>query len=389
MGDPDLPDGIGDACQCHDASDDGRGNVLDSVLYARAAASLLPDLAAPGKCRGPGPAACDAGDVASLRAALATPAAPPVATCLASGACTASADCPAGIACDLAEELCAKNAGQACVQNDQCLSNGCCADVCADLETDVANCGACGFGCTNAHGTTSCLASECAPVCTGLWGDCDGHPEDGCDTSLETPSHCGACGVHCGPIPHAAETCAGGTCGISYCHGGWANCNAELGDGCEISLNSCGSAACCTSSALGSVAGDGPGCSAFASQSDRGETCFTAAFREDDSGCAPVAGLIELVAPADVNYNLYLTVPAGVTCQRWTGSFWTASASCASTNGMGIADKVRFVNAESCTPPGPGDLVDQTVSVSVEIRFNNGYGCGNWTLTASGGSGCY
>jgi hypothetical protein len=105
VADPDLPDGIGDACQCHDVSDDGRGNVLDSVLSARATASLLPDLAAPGKCSGPGPAACDAGDVASLRTALATPAPPPVASCLASGACTASADCPAGVSCDLAAQL--------------------------------------------------------------------------------------------------------------------------------------------------------------------------------------------------------------------------------------------------------------------------------------------
>ena len=99
--------------------------------------------------------------------------------------------------------------------------------------------------------------------------------------------------------------------------------------------------------------------------------------------------MIELSAPADVNYNLYLTVPPGVTCERWTGSFWTSSPSCNSVNGSGITDRVRCANAESCSPPAPGDAVDQTFSVTAEVRHSSGYGCGDWTVTASGGSGCY
>ncbi len=386
VGDPDLPDGIGDACQCLDVSDDGSGNALDSALYARATAALPPALAAPQKCVGPGAGACDASDVAVLRAALAAAAPAPGGVCLAAGDCTASVDCPAGISCDFAAERCEKNDGQACVQNGECLGNGCCGRVCTDLATSTANCGSCGFGCTNAHGTTSCAAGVCAPVCSALWGDCDGHPEDGCDTSLETLSNCGACGVDCVGIPNAAETCTGGSCGILYCNSGWGDCNGELADGCEISLNTCGVSGCCASSDLGSVSGDAAGCNSSGGGSARGETCFTATFREDDTGCAPTAGMLELSVPADVNYNLYLTVPPGVTCQRWSGGAWFPG--CTGVNGSGLTDRVRFANAESCTPPGPGDAVDQTFSVTAEIRYSSGGACGDWQLTPSSGSGC-
>ena len=47
--------------------------------------------------------------------------------------------------------------------------------------SDINNCGTCGTACTNAHGTTSCSASVCAPVCTTYWGDMDTSRVNGCE----------------------------------------------------------------------------------------------------------------------------------------------------------------------------------------------------------------
>ncbi|MFQ5513870.1 MAG: thrombospondin type 3 repeat-containing protein [Myxococcota bacterium] len=68
-------DGIGDACQCGDLSDDGRVNILDRVILSRFLAGMSDAADAPvEKCsvvdRDPGPT-CDVSDVAVLRQALA------------------------------------------------------------------------------------------------------------------------------------------------------------------------------------------------------------------------------------------------------------------------------------------------------------------------------
>ncbi|MBM4335341.1 MAG: hypothetical protein FJ108_05410 [Deltaproteobacteria bacterium] len=122
VGAPDLPDGIGDGCQCFDVSGDGRGNVGDSSRMQRALLSLPPALPAPEKCPGSGPSACDSGDVKLLRHILAGDSAAPANMCMAAGACEASADCPVGTGCDTSTHQCGKYEGQACVQASQCLT---------------------------------------------------------------------------------------------------------------------------------------------------------------------------------------------------------------------------------------------------------------------------
>ena len=59
-----------------------------------------------------------------------------------------------------------------------------------DLTGDSANCGACGNVCSNAHGTTSCSTSACAPVCDLGYADCDADPDNGCDLLLDTDPAC-------------------------------------------------------------------------------------------------------------------------------------------------------------------------------------------------------
>lgn len=97
-----------------------------------------------------------------------------------------------------------------------------CSGSCVDLSRDEENCGGCGVVCsaTGAHqsaicGTRSSGAIECLRTCSGGYGDCsvgsngNGNDEDGCESALNTPEHCGSCANHCyGATPR----CVGRIC---------------------------------------------------------------------------------------------------------------------------------------------------------------------------------
>jgi hypothetical protein len=93
-----------------------------------------------------------------------------------------------------------------------------CSGAC--IPSDVHNCGTCGHDCTNlAHvaGATSCTATGAcsfpATACAAGWADCDGKPDDGCETDITKPGTCGSCSNVC---PANDPVCAGGTC-VSGC----------------------------------------------------------------------------------------------------------------------------------------------------------------------------
>ncbi len=121
-----------------------------------------------------------------------------------------------------------------------------------NLLTNVNSCGACGHQCTNAHGSTSCSAGACQPSCAAGWGDCDGNPDNGCETNLTTSTdNCGACGTKC-TNANGSTSCSGGTCQPS-CSAGSGDCDSNPVNGCETNLNTsvnncgaCGTA--CTNS---------------------------------------------------------------------------------------------------------------------------------------------
>lgn len=93
-----------------------------------------------------------------------------------------------------------------------------CSGAC--VPSDVHNCGTCGHDCTNlAHvaGATSCTAAGAcsfpASACATGWADCDGNPDDGCETDITKPATCGSCTNAC---PANEPVCAAGTC-VSGC----------------------------------------------------------------------------------------------------------------------------------------------------------------------------
>jgi hypothetical protein len=99
-----------------------------------------------------------------------------------------------------------------------------------------------------------CAAGACAASCNAGFGDCDGNAANGCEVILEgSIAHCGRCGNTCPPAPNAFGSCGSGVCGI-VCATGFGDCDRSAANGCEASLNSaahCG--ACGLSCASGQV----------------------------------------------------------------------------------------------------------------------------------------
>lgn len=61
---------------------------------------------------------------------------------------------------------------------------------------------------TEPDGTLTCLWGTCEPD----WADCDGNPENGCESSLADVASCGVCGRKCPP-----ETVCGGPLNGEHC----------------------------------------------------------------------------------------------------------------------------------------------------------------------------
>jgi hypothetical protein len=84
-----------------------------------------------------------------------------------------------------------------------------------------------------------CYTLSCAPG----FADCNGQGTDGCETDLTSPASCGACGNACA-FPNADAACVNLTCALGACHAGFADCDGNPVNGCEVNLstdpNDCG-----------------------------------------------------------------------------------------------------------------------------------------------------
>ena len=118
-----------------------------------------------------------------------------------------------GVVCDeAAEEYCN-------YQDDARSEIGCgcppgkvqCGGECKDLSANDLNCGTCNKPCDLTEAPDhpnmyyGCLASECGKLkCAGGFANCDGNLGNGCETSILSDDNCGACGNKCS----AGERCA-------------------------------------------------------------------------------------------------------------------------------------------------------------------------------------
>lgn len=124
---------------------------------------------------------------------------------------------------------------------DGIASNGC--EV--NTTTSPTHCGMCGRTCNLPNATASCTSGACTiGTCNAGFADCNSNPIDGCEINTRTSvNNCGVCGMTCF-APNGTPMCAAGMCAIAACNGGFGNCNGSAGDGCEVNLtnnlNNCG-----------------------------------------------------------------------------------------------------------------------------------------------------
>ncbi len=125
---------------------------------------------------------------------------------------------------------------------DESAKNGCE----AFLDSDVLNCGECDRVCAYPNAAPGCTNGSCVlSSCNSGYADCDKFWGDGCETNISTsPSNCGACGVTCSGVNMTTVGCVLGKC-VGSCLKFFANCNGNLqSDGCETytqtDVNNCG-----------------------------------------------------------------------------------------------------------------------------------------------------
>lgn len=183
-----------------------------------------------------------------------------------------------------------------------------------NILRDLDNCGACGSACPASEFTDkySCTNGVCVLECPRLALDCDGLPDNGCETSASSNANCGACGNvcddparpcinkslefqcgcdpdeqycnrrcvkrdaddHCGTCgkrcnPNGSDGgtrpnnayfgCKSGQCDVLKCDPGWDNCDNDIETGCETPVDTddnCG--ACGNSCPSGQKCAVGP-----------------------------------------------------------------------------------------------------------------------------------
>jgi Stigma-specific protein, Stig1 len=178
---------------------------------------------------------------------------------------------------------------------------------CAELEQACAgrcvardsleHCGACDRDCTdlpNVDGATQCNSDHCAfepSACSPGHGDCNGDPDDGCETELNAPANCGACDATCDEPQLCAATGDGHAC--------VAHCPAERPTACEgscVDLDS--SAEHC--GACGAACAAGARCEAGrcgAAACAAGEACTSSECRSGQTRCEASGAVCEAVEP--------------------------------------------------------------------------------------------
>jgi Cys-rich repeat protein len=158
--------------------------------------------------------------------------------CNASGhcvGCLADSDCPTGDVCHVVSAASA-SCVPGCVDDSRCGGGKCCGGACVDPMSDPSNCGGCGKPCSGPHEQAACTAGTCGTgACDPGWGDCDGSAANGCEVNLRVdPMNCTACGMKCA-LASAVQACADG-CYIAACQFGFDDCDVNTGDGCETAV---------------------------------------------------------------------------------------------------------------------------------------------------------
>ena len=139
------------------------------------------------------------------------------------------------------------------------------------------------------------------PTCPAGYEDCDANAINGCEAHLATSyNNCGACGQSCAGLP--GSYCEDGNCVELVCPDKWANCDGDPNNGCETNL-ALSSNPCASPHDLGVVRGDAG--SDQVQYTGHGSRWFRIALLESDPlGDIDVSVSFELDGPEGTDYNL-------------------------------------------------------------------------------------
>ncbi|MDW8245834.1 MAG: hypothetical protein RMJ84_04575 [Sandaracinaceae bacterium] len=111
------------------------------------------------------------------------------------------------------------------------------ANGCETQLNSTENCGRCGRICQGGNARWMCSSGRCVVSdCIAGYEDCNLNPSDGCEVNLSDIEHCGSCNHRCPAVANAMRTCSMSRCAFS-CNPGFADCNGQAMDGCEVNLN--------------------------------------------------------------------------------------------------------------------------------------------------------
>ncbi len=107
-----------------------------------------------------------------------------------------------------------------------------------DLSSDINNCGVCNQKCVFPNADPQCVNGKCLiKNCKPNFKDCNQKPEDGCEIDISKDIlNCGDCNSPCS-ADNATVKCEQSKCVISACNLGFADCDGNYNNGCEINTN--------------------------------------------------------------------------------------------------------------------------------------------------------
>jgi hypothetical protein len=157
------------------------------------------------------------------------------------GRCTRDVHAPDGTLCTVGHALAACNDGRC--DRSSCATgyadcNGQRRDGCETRTNTLTHCGACNVACTaGPHAAPTCATGTCALTCDAGWADANHNRADGCELDVTTDANCGTPGNACVSSPGHTSTCVAGACSTIACPAQQANCNTDANDGCEVNLS--------------------------------------------------------------------------------------------------------------------------------------------------------